>query len=147
MAEPKKPTVIPVVTYKSRRVVPHFVGGIPADGGSCPKLAPEYEYSPVWFDPAEYNPSTSSGRTKPFPTEWVHAPQWTGLISACRCVGGRSSSCFEVLIALAPDLPVVGLMAYTEFFQLLPHLVNGSARGTFRAVKRGQNYMIEVVNV
>lgn len=106
---------------------------------------------------------------KACPTDWIRDPQWTGMLTVLGYHGGRSSSCYGIRIetgslysattaprgrfdpslvgTLIPDgqTPVVGMMSCLSFMDVIPHLRDGKAFGTWKARKQGQNYMINRV--
>lgn len=72
----------------------------------------------------------------------IRDPEWLGELKATGYHGGRSSSCYSVRIEIEGQLPVVGLMSCSMFYDLLPRLVDGRVCGKWTARKQGQNYMI-----
>lgn len=77
-------------------------------------------------------------------TDWLEAPEWTGTLRVTGYCRGRSSSCYAVSVAHDEDAArtVVGLMSCREYLHLIPRVVDCGVRGIFRAVKRGQNYLL-----
>jgi hypothetical protein len=138
---PKKSEILfPLITLASgRQLLPHYIYGnssirsgdttvqLAADGAMCASLP----YAP---------------HTRAKPTEWVERPLWAGTLWVAGYHGGRSSSCYEVIVERQDGPPILGLMSCLQFLDLIPHIVDGKVTGqTFTAVKRGQNYLIQVI--
>lgn len=117
------------------RAVPHYAGGIAADGEDLPDL--------VSLGCLQYT-SERWHECQTLPTDWIENPVWTGVLSVISYWHGRSSSCYYVQIDDGSGIPIEGLMSCSEFIQLIPKLVEGKVGGTFKGVKRGQNYLIEL---
>lgn len=109
---------IPVVTIKGHREVPHYT--VAKDGEDV----------------------TIGWGRETSPTEWIRDPEWVGTLRATSYHSGRSSSCYSVCIEVEGELPVVGLMSCSMFYDLLPRLANGKVTGKWTARKQGGNYMI-----
>ena len=142
----KKKVLIPIIHRTERKnwdgqivpaalLVPHYAFGLEAGEGETLDL------SPVGFRGVRW-PDTPTCHT-----DWCQNPTWSGTLSILGYHGGRSSSCYAVRITLDTEVLVEGLMscAHLHICGLLNKLDNGRVAGTFRAIKRGTNYMIEAM--
>jgi hypothetical protein len=80
-------------------------------------------------------------------TNWIADPRWIGKLSVWDHRKGFSSSCYLVKIRTNDGLPPVeGFVTCKSFNRFIPYFVGGEAPGVWTAVKRGQHYMIDLVD-
>ena len=125
------------VVEQACRVVPHYLScrAPEVSDPDRPLLSCGYGFEANTYD-----------RSVKLPTDWIVKPSWLGRLTVTDYYKGRSSSCYVVRIdADDGGEPVVGLMSCSAFMTVIPRLSGGGADGTWIAVKRGGNYLIDVL--